>query len=171
MADPFVAEIRMFAGTFAPYGWFFCDGTEIPISEYETLFTLIGTTYGGNGATTFKLPDLRSRIPLHQSNLAAEPYQLGQQGGSETVTLTPQQIPPHNHPLTATAGSATSSSPQGSLLASWSNTPYAPAAGTPVALAPGSIGATGGSQPHTNMPPFLAVNFIIAWWGIYPSQS
>lgn len=167
MAQPYVGEIRMFAGNFAPAGWMFCDGQLLPISEYETLFQLIGTTYGGDGQSTFALPNMQSRIPLHQGN----GYILAETGGAEDITLTVNQIPAHSHPTVAAAASGTSASPQGNVLASWADTPYAPLPGTPVALAPTAVVAAGGSQPHTNMPPYTAVNFIISLYGIFPSPT
>lgn len=167
MAQPYIGEIRMFAGNFAPAGWMFCDGQLLPISENDTLFTLIGTTYGGDGQETFALPNLQSRIPLHQGN----GFILAETGGAEEITLTAPQIPAHSHPVLAAAASGTSASPQGNVLASWADTPYAPMPGTPVALAATAVDATGGNQPHNNMPPYTAVNFIISLFGIYPSQT
>lgn len=167
MAQPYVGEIRMFAGNFAPSGWAFCDGQWLPISENETLFQLIGTTYGGDGESTFVLPDLRGRIPLHQGNGRI----LAETGGAEEITLTQQQIPAHRHPTLAAAASGTSASPQGNVLASWADTPYASLPGTPVALAPSAVDPAGGSQPHNNMPPYTAVSFIISLFGIFPSPT
>lgn len=169
MAQPYVGEIRMFAGNFAPAGWQFCSGQLLSISEYETLFQLIGTTYGGDGASNFALPDMQGRLPLHPG----PGFTLAETGGAEEVTLTVQQLPHHRHvPLAATV-SGTSASPQGNVLASWADTPFAPVAGSPapVALAPGSVDPAGGSQAHTNMPPYLAVSFIISLFGIFPSQT
>jgi microcystin-dependent protein len=172
MAQPYVGEIRMFAGNFAPNGWMFCSGQLLPISENETLFQLIGTTYGGDGESTFALPNMQSRIPLHQGN----GFILAETGGEEEITLTVNQIPAHSHPTVAAAASGTSASPQGNVLASWADTPYAPMPDAPapdssVALAPTAVVAAGGSQPHNNMPPFLAVNFIISLFGIFPSPT
>lgn len=172
MAQPYVGEIRMFAGNFAPAGWEFCDGRLIPISENDTLFALIGTTYGGDGQETFALPNMQGRIPMHQGN----GYTLAETGGVESVTLSTQQIPGHSHPTLAAAASGTSASPQGNVLATWAGTPYAsmpvaPAPDTSVALAPTAMDSAGGSQSHENMPPFLAVNFIISMFGIFPSQA
>lgn len=167
MAQPYVGEIRMFAGNFAPAGWNFCEGQLLPISENETLFQLIGTTYGGDGETTFALPDLRGRIPIHQGN----GFILAETGGAEEITLTVQQIPAHSHPMLASSATASQTTPQTTLLA----TPTVPdlyrvgTANTP--LAPQSIGSTGGSQPHTNFQPYLCVNFIISLFGIFPSQT
>lgn len=170
MAQPYVGEIRMFAGNFEPAGWMICDGRLLPISENDTLFNLIGTTYGGDGESTFALPDLRGRVPLHQSSGAGATYVLGETGGVEEVTLSTQQIPAHSHPPVA-AASGSSPSPQGNVLAGWADAPYAPHSGTPVVLAPQAVDQVGGNQAHSNMPPYLALNFIISLFGIYPSQT
>jgi microcystin-dependent protein len=167
MAQPYVGEIRMFAGNFAPAGWMFCEGQLLPISEYETLFNLIGTTYGGDGQSTFALPDLRGRIPLHFGN----GFTLAETGGVETVTLTVSQIPAHSHALLGTSSNATAPSPASdvyaqSLTVSFYNS------GTPnAAMAAGTGGSTGGSQPHNNFQPYLCVDFIISLFGIFPSQT
>lgn len=166
MAQPYVGEIRMFGGNFAPAGWAFCDGSILPISEYETLFTLIGTTYGGNGQTTFALPDLRGRVPIHMGS----GYTLAQTGGVESVTLTTNQIPSHGHtPNASNTGGV--DNPNNSF---WANTttgkPYT-AAPPVVQMNAATIAATGGSQPHDNMIPFLCVSYIISLYGIYPSPT
>jgi microcystin-dependent protein len=169
MAQPYVGEIRMFAGNFAPAGWMFCDGQILPISENETLFNLIGTTYGGDGQSTFALPDLRSRLPLH---FGAD-YALAETGGAEEVTLTANQIPLHTHSLLATSDTATTSSPTGAVFAASTGattSPYGTDAPT-TTLNPQSVGTVGGSQPHTNLQPFLCVNFIISLFGIFPSPN
>jgi microcystin-dependent protein len=169
MAQPYVGEIRMFAGNFAPAGWMFCEGQLLPISEYETLFNLIGTTYGGDGQSTFGLPELRGRIPLHFGN-GLTPAQMG---GAETVTLTVQQIPAHSHPLLATLNQGAQNPPAQQLLAQ-SPTQNAFPYGTdvpPATLNPGSISSVGGSQPHNNFQPYLCVDFIISLFGIFPSQT
>jgi len=167
MAQPYVGEIRMFAGNFAPAGWMFCEGQLLPISEYETLFNLIGTTYGGDGQSTFGLPDLRGRVPIHFGN----GFILAETGGAEEITLTVSQIPAHSHPLLATTTIATDPNAQNNVLAQSSQFfPYVnvnPAA----AMAPASIGSTGGSQPHNNFQPYLCVDFIISLFGIFPSQT
>ena len=167
MAQPYVGEIRLFAGNFAPAGWMFCDGQLLPISENETLFQLIGTTYGGDGQSTFRLPDLQSRVPIHQGN----GFVIAQTGGVEEVTLTLQQIPIHSHPLLASADPANSPNPAGNVLAETiSTTPYF--AGPPaVGLAPQSIAPVGGSQPHQNLQPYQCINYIISLFGIFPSQT
>jgi microcystin-dependent protein len=167
MAQPYVGEIRMFAGNFAPAGWMFCEGQLLPISENETLFQLIGTTYGGDGESTFALPDLRGRIPLHQGISFA----LAETGGAEEVTLTASQIPSHTHPMLATTSIANDASPGNNLLAQ-SNTfdPYQSTEGGS-AMTAQSIGPVGGSQPHTNFQPYLCVDFIISLFGIFPSPT
>ena len=166
MAQPYVGEIRMFAGNFAPAGWMFCEGQLLPISENETLFQLIGTTYGGDGESTFALPDLRGRIPIHQGN----GFILAETGGAEEITLSVNQIPAHTHPMLASSATASQTTPQTTVLA----TPTVPdiyrASAANVALAP-SIGSTGGSQPHTNFQPYLCVDFIISLFGIFPSPT
>ena|SRR5436309_13461148 len=169
MAQPYVGEIRMFAGNFAPAGWMFCEGQLLPISEYETLFNLIGTTYGGDGQSTFALPDLRGRIPLHFGN----GFTLAETGGVETVTLTVSQIPAHSHALLGTGNFGDKTSPQGNVGAKASvvnvsgygtDQPTTP-------VSPASIGPVGGSQPHNNFQPYLCVDFIISLFGIFPSQT
>lgn len=168
MAQPYVGEIRMFGGNFAPVGWEFCQGQVMPISEYDVLFNLIGTTYGGDGESTFALPDLRGRLPLHQGN----GFILAETGGAEEVTLTPTQIPVHSHPLGAVNSLAGNQvSPAGNLPAiSFNVVPYlndtVSGAFDPTAVTP-----AGGSQPHTNFQPYLCISFIISMYGIYPSPT
>ena len=169
MAQPYVGEIRMFAGNFAPAGWMFCEGQLLPISENETLFQLIGTTYGGDGESTFALPDLRGRIPIHQGNS----FILAETGGAEEITLTVNQIPAHGHPLLATSNTATDSLPTTNVLAQTKTAGiflYLEDVPT-VNAAPTSITSVGGSQPHTNFQPYLCVNFIISLFGIFPSPT
>ena len=168
MAQPYVGEIRIFAGNFAPAGWMFCDGQLLPISENETLFQLIGTTYGGDGQSTFALPDLRGRLPLHQGN----GFVLAETGGAEEITLTVNQIPSHSHPHVARGSSGGDSSPAGAVLAQTDGTiqPYISDAAS-VNMNPASVTSVGGSQPHTNMQPYLCVNFIISLFGIFPSPT
>lgn len=165
MSQPYVGEIRMFAGNFAPAGWMFCEGQLLPISEYETLFNLIGTTYGGDGQSTFALPDLRGRLPIHMGS----GFTLAETGGVETVTLTTSQIPVHSHPVLATNNSNTASLPGGNFLATGPDIYDQNKAGT-ITMAP-AIGSTGGSQPHDNFQPYLCVDFIISLFGVFPSQS
>jgi microcystin-dependent protein len=167
MAQPYVGEIRIFAGNFAPAGWMFCEGQHLPISENETLFNLIGTTYGGDGQSTFALPDLRGRLPIHQGN----GFTLAEMGGVEEVTLTTQQIPVHTHPLGGSGGNGTQVNPAGNFLAS-STVVTAYAVETPnSAMAATAIAPVGGSQPHTNFQPYLCVDFIISLFGIYPPPN
>jgi microcystin-dependent protein len=167
MAQPYVGEIRMFAGNFAPAGWMFCDGQLLPISENETLFQLIGTTYGGDGESTFALPDLRGRIPIHQGNN----FTMAEAGGAETITLTVQQIPAHGHPLLAANSVANSPNPNDNVLGESSAISLYQSGNAAAAMAPQSISSVGGSQPHTNFQPYLCVNFIISLFGIFPSQT
>lgn len=167
MAQPYVGEIRMFAGNFAPVGWMFCEGQLLAISENETLFQLIGTTYGGDGQSTFALPDLRGRIPLHQGN----GFALAQTGGVEEVTLTVQQIPAHAHALLATINQASATNPTSALLAKPDKNLYRPEPASVVGLAAQSISPVGGSQPHVNLQPYLCIDFIISLFGIFPQPS
>ena len=169
MAQPFVGEIRMFAGNFPPNGWMFCEGATIPIAENDVLFTLIGTTYGGDGQETFQLPDLQGRIPLHQGTAPEGTYQMGEKAGTESVTLTVQQIPAHTHRLTA-SGEAGSTSNAANALVATGPTVYRPAPAV-APMAPASITAQGGSQPHDNMQPFLCINYIISLFGLFPSPN
>ncbi len=167
MSSPYVGEIRMFAGNFAPAGWMFCDGQLLPISENETLFNLIGTTYGGDGQSTFALPDLRGRIPLHFGN----GFTLAETGGVETVTLTVNQIPSHTHAFLASSETGALTTPGGNVLASSFNvTPYINDV-TNSNMNVGAITQTGGSQPHNNFQPYLCIDFIISLFGIFPSQT
>lgn len=167
MAQPYVGEVRMFAGNFAPAGWMFCEGQLLPISENETLFNLIGTTYGGDGESTFALPDLRGRVPIHQGN----GFILAETGGAEEITLTPAQIPQHSHPFLATSGPGGSSSPQGNAIAEPPNISIYLQDSTTGNLNSAVISSVGGSQPHTNFQPYLCINFIISLFGIFPSPT
>jgi microcystin-dependent protein len=168
MGNPYVGEIRMFGGNFAPAGWAFCEGQLLAISQNDVLFNLIGTTYGGDGQETFALPDLRGRIPIHQGN----GFTIAEASGTETVTLTVQQIPVHQHTPVASNDSGAAQSPQNGYWA-------ATAAGTQIYSAPAgvnpmhpqAIAPTGGSQPHENMAPYLCVNFILSLFGVFPSQT
>ena len=172
MAQPYVGEIRMFAGNFAPAGWMFCDGTTLPISENEVLFQLIGTTYGGDGEETFNLPNLQSRVPIHAGTNQGITYQIGEMAGTEQETLSTQQIPNHTHPLTASTTLGNSANPGGAVLAQTpaSITPYIEDAGS-LAMNAAAITPAGGSQPHENVQPFLCINYIISLFGIFPSQT
>ncbi len=168
MAQPYVGEIRMFAGNFAPGGWMFCEGQLLPISEYETLFQLIGTTYGGDGESTYALPDLRGRIPTHQGN----GFILAGTGGAEEITLTVSQISSHSHPLLVSTDFAQETSPDGKVFARTPATEgYRKINNLDVNMNPGLVSAVGGSQPHTNFQPYLCVNFIISLFGIFPSPT
>jgi microcystin-dependent protein len=177
MSEPFIGQVMMFAGNFAPRGWAFCQGQLLSIAQNTALFSILGTTYGGNGQTTFALPDLRGRYPMQPGQgPGLSPRTLGEQGGSETVTLISTQMPAHTHSHTAFAEAGDSISPQGNfnagLTLSGSGTQeslYASSANT--TMNPASIGVAGGSQPHNNMPPFLCINFIIALEGIFPSRN
>lgn len=164
----FLGEIRMFAGTFAPVGWAFCAGQLQPISENEALFMLLGTTYGGDGQETYALPDLRGRVPIHQGTT----FVMGEQGGTEEVTLTSQQIPIHTHPFVASTDAGTQASPIGFVPAA-SNVvkiyKASPAPNSPMAAQ--STTPAGGSQPHENMQPYVAVSYIISLFGPFPSQN
>jgi len=167
MAQPYVGEIRMFAGNFAPAGWMFCEGQLLPISEYETLFNLIGTTYGGDGQSTFALPDMRGRIPLHFGN----GFTLAETGGVETVTLTTSQIPAHSHPLAASVDAGDQGNPNNAVLAQ-NAAVFLYVEDVPITnTGAQAIGNTGGSQPHDNFQPYLCVDFIISLFGIFPSQT
>ena len=172
MSDPFVGEIRMFAGNFAPQGWALCDGQLLAISQNDVLFSLVGTTYGGDGQNTFGLPDLRGRIPLHMGQgPGLSSRTIGQNGGSETVTLTPAQLPAHGHVLNADSGAANSTDPLGRLpAASTGSSTYGNLAPS-VAMRADAVASAGGNQAHDNMMPFLCINFIIALFGIYPSRN
>jgi microcystin-dependent protein len=174
MSQPYVGEIRMFGGNFAPAGWAFCNGALISISENETLFNLIGTTYGGDGQETFALPDLQGRIPIHagQGPSISQNYQLGEKAGVESVTLSTQQIPTHNHGgLLASNDPSNSLIPTSNVVSTPLNiTPYFAGAAS-VPLNASSLQPVGGSQPHDNMIPFLVVSFIISLYGIFPSQT
>jgi microcystin-dependent protein len=171
MAQPYVGEIRMFGGNFAPAGWMFCEGQLLPISEYETLFNLIGTTYGGDGQSTFALPDLRGRLPIHQGS----GFTLAETGGAESVTLNLQAIPSHSHPVTATttgqvlapAGNAIPAQPSSNQAGVAIYSTNAPA----TVLQPATVGSSGGNQPHDNFQPYLCVDFIISLFGIFPSPT
>ena len=160
----YVGEIRMFAGNFAPAGWMFCEGQLVAISENETLFTLVGTTYGGDGESTFALPDLRGRVPVHQGTALV----MGQAGGVEEVTLTVSQFPAHGHPMAASTAIATQSSPGANVVAQSAAADLYVEDATTQNLAANTGGPVGGSQPHTNLAPYLCISFIISLFGEYP---
>jgi microcystin-dependent protein len=163
----------MFGGNFAPVGWALCQGQLLPISTYDALYSLLGTTYGGDGTTTFALPDLRGRVPVHQGTSQGTTYTLGQRGGEESVTITNNQIPGHSHGAAANSGSGTTAVPTGNYWAASSQqAQYVPGT-TPglQSMSAASVSTVGGGLPHDNMLPFLAVNFIIALEGIFPPRS
>lgn len=171
MSTPYVGEIRLFAGSFAPLGWMFCQGQMLSIAEHEVLFQLIGTTYGGDGQNTFALPDLRGRVPLHQGQgPGLSPRNIGEMAGVETVTLTPAQLPAHSHVLQASAATATVTTPGGALLAPTAVASYDNGAAS-TAMAAAAVGTAGGNQPHENMAPTLAISYIISLFGIFPSPT
>ena len=166
---PYIGEIRMFAGNFAPAGWMFCEGQLLPISENETLFQLIGTTYGGDGQSTFALPDLRGRVPIHQGN----GFILAETCGAESITLTVNQIPAHSHPLLGSTRVAVDVNPEARVVAgtgaagAFSYVEDVPSQN----LAPAAVTPVGGSQPHENFQPYLCIDFIISLFGIFPSPT
>ncbi len=171
MSSPYIGEIRMFGGNFAPAGWAFCDGSLLSIAENDALFNLIGTTYGGDGQNTFALPDLRGRAPLHAGQgPGLSNYTLGQAGGTESVTLTPNQLPAHSHLAQGQTAAGSQTSPSNGVWAASTlnqfsaNTPTQP-------FAANAVGMSGGSQPHDNMMPYATINYIISLFGIYPSQA
>ncbi len=173
MSEPFVGEIRMFAGNFAPRGWAYCDGQLLAVSQNDALFSLLGTIYGGDGRTTFGLPDMRGRIPIHAgTGPGLSPRQLGSKAGSENETLTVNQLPSHTHPMQASSEAASSPNPPDQVLAeSITDRVYRPNTAPDVNMASSSVSTIGGSRSHTNLMPFLCVHFIIALFGIYPSRN
>lgn len=175
MSTPFIGEINLFAGIFAPRGWHFCDGTLLEVASYQALFSLLGTTYGGDGRTNFALPDLRGRIPLCPGQGPdLNDYRLGQKGGSETVTLTAKETATHTHSLMASTTASTLSDPTGNVLAQPSRTGemyQTDASSNLVNMSTAAIGNTGGGQAHENRQPYLACYYIIALEGIYPQRS
>jgi len=179
MSDPFLGEIRMVGFNFAPTGWALCNGQTLSISQYAALFALLGTTFGGNGTTTFNLPNLQGRVPIHQGNGAGlSPYVMGEAGGAENVTLLSNQMPAHNHLVNVNNAAGNSADPTGKILAETATESRPPvltqtytsnaATGT---LAPTAVSIAGGNVPHANLQPFLTVNFIIALVGIFPTRD
>jgi microcystin-dependent protein len=178
--DPILGEVRIFAGTFAPNGWFFCDGSTLPISQYAALFSLLGTNYGGDGVQTFKVPDLRGRAPVHSGNgqgINVSRYEVGQTAGVENANITTLQMPAHTHIINAVSSEATTLQPTTAYPASSPGDPVSGAGvniysqATPdVTMSPGAIAPAGGGQPFNIVQPVLGINFIIAWQGIYPSR-
>jgi microcystin-dependent protein len=172
MGQPYVGEIRMFAGNFAPNGWMTCEGQPLPISENAVLFQLIGTTYGGDGESTFNLPNLASRVPIHKgTGPDGTTYQLGEMAGTEQETLTVQQIPNHTHPFVVSVDLATVNSPTNAVLAQSGQVDMYRVGTGSVSFSPNAITPVGGSQPHENTQPFLCINFIISLFGVYPSPT
>ena len=177
MSDPFLGEIRLVGFTFAPQGWALCDGQLLSIAQNTALFSLLGTTYGGNGQTTFALPDLRGRVPIHPGQGSGlSNYALGEQSGSENVSLNVSQLPAHNHPLASSNQPGSGSNPSGNFPAvlnepSGSIAVNGYLASSNSTLNPAAIGIAGGNQPHPNLQPLLCVNYIICLQGIYPSRS
>lgn len=174
--DSYVGDIRLFAGTYAPRGWVLCNGALLSISDYQTLFTLIGTTYGGDGQTTFAVPDLRGRVPVGQGvGPGLAPRVIGQVYGSESVTLLAAQMPQHSHVPSATTAAATSPQPGGMLFAQTGvDNLYGPVPATdpkPETMAPNAVSTAGGSQAHDNIMPSMAINYIIAVVGVFPSRN
>jgi len=173
VGQPFVGEIRMFGGNFAPSGWAFCQGQLMPISENDTLFNLIGTTYGGDGQETFGIPDLQGRLPVHagQGPGLSQNYQIGEKAGVESVTLTTNQIPVHTHPFMASTAVANSNSPTNQVIAQSTQRAAYFEASTTTNLAASAVSPAGGSQPHDNFQPYLCISFIISLFGVYPTQN
>jgi microcystin-dependent protein len=172
MGEPFVGEIRMFAGNFPPSGWAFCNGQTMPISENETLFNLIGTTYGGDGQETFNLPDLQGRVPMHAgTGKDGITYTLGEKAGTESVTLTTQQIPVHNHAFVASQAIAGQANASGNVNAQSASIDWYIEDTPSVNMSANSITSAGGSQPHENLQPYLVIDFILSLFGVFPSQN
>jgi microcystin-dependent protein len=167
MAEPFLSEIRIMSFSFAPKGWALCDGQLLPINQNQALFSLLGTTYGGDGRVNFALPDLRSRAPIHMGS----GHTLGERGGEQAHTLSISEIPAHVHAAMASSSTGDDPNPGGHVLASPLNATYGPSGGSATALATQAVANTGGSQAHLNMQPFLVLNFCIALQGIFPSQT
>ncbi|MCF8245476.1 MAG: tail fiber protein [Saprospiraceae bacterium] len=172
--EPFIGEIKLFAGNFAPRGWAFCDGQLLPINQHQALFSILGTNFGGDGRSTFGLPDLRGRVSVHPGNgPGLSSYRIGEKGGAETVTLTVNQLPSHSHSLNANKGNGNTSDTPGASLADskGSDRDYNKSGAVDTEMSKNSIGATGGGQPIENRQPYLAINYIIALQGVFPSRS
>lgn len=171
--DPFIGEVILFAGNFAPRGWAFCDGQLLPINQYSALFSILGTTYGGDGRTTFALPDLRGRVPIHEGHgPGLSDYRLGAKGGQEHVTLTLNQMPSHNHHVNAVSSAGNDANPQNNFPANTVGFDREYSAANPdIQMNGNMISNTGGGQSHENRQPFLALNYIIALQGVFPSRS
>jgi microcystin-dependent protein len=172
LSSPFVAEIRMFCSNFAPVGWALCNGQLLPISQNTALFSILGTTYGGDGKTTFALPNLQGMSPMGQGDgEGLAPAVLGQVGGAATVTLTTSEIPAHTHRALGVADAGSTPSPSGATWAKESHEMYTSSASARTPMGPAALASQGGGQPHNNLPPYLVVNFIIALQGVFPSRS
>ena len=170
MSQPYVGEIRLFAGNFPPNGWQFCDGQLLSIAQNPVLFDLIGTTYGGDGVATYALPDMRGRVPVHQGRSTGSTYVMGQSGGAENVTLAASQMPAHTHAMSASTSAASAAHGPAEVLGSSTMSLYG--SGTPnMAMDPNAITQVGGGQPHPNVPPFVALSYIISLFGIFPTQN
>ena len=166
MSTPFLAEIKIISWNYAPKGWALCNGQFLPINQNQALFSLLGTTFGGNGQTTFALPDIRGRIPIHMGS----GHTLGEKAGQEFVTITQQTMPQHIHFVNVNSGTGNATIPTGAILAKAPANAYAPPANL-AAMAPLSVGNVGGSQPHEDRQPYLVLNYIIALQGIFPSRN
>ncbi len=171
MSAPYVGEIRMFGGNFAPAGWKTCDGELLPISEYDTLFNLIGTTYGGDGQNTFALPNLAARLPIHVGSNGTSTYTLAENGGVTSVTVNTNQIPAHSHSFLASGNTAGNSSPSNNTVGAVGATQIYHNSNPTSAMAANLLSPAGGSQPHDNMQPYLAISYIISLFGVYPSPT
>jgi microcystin-dependent protein len=171
MSEPFLAEVRIVGFNFAPRGWAFCDGQILPINQNQSLYSLLGTTYGGDGRTSFALPDLRGRVPMHVGSSNGTSHTEGQKSGEETHTLAANEMPQHKHVVMASSNAATVTNPQGNVLAATTSDVYTDSTTNLVSLASGSSLNTGGSQAHDNMQPYLALNFCIALQGLFPSRN
>jgi microcystin-dependent protein len=171
MAQPYIGEIKMFAGNFAPAGWAYCNGQLMPISENDALFTLIGTTYGGDGQETFGLPDLQGRVPVHMGQGISQTYQIGEKAGVETVTVGVPQMPQHNHALLAASGAGTSANVEQKVMAASPSVQLYTQDVASVSLAAAAALGSGGSQPHENLMPYLTISFIISLYGVFPTQT
>jgi microcystin-dependent protein len=170
MSEPFLAEVRIVGFNFAPRGWAFCDGQILPINQNQSLYSLLGTTYGGDGRTSFALPEMRGRVPIHVGSSNGSSHLLGQKSGEETHTLSANEVPQHTHVLNATTNSATSDSPTGKYLARGAADAYGPLTNM-ANMGTGTVANVGGGQAHENMQPYIAVNFCIALTGLFPSRN
>lgn len=171
MSEPFLAEIRMVGFNFAPRGWAFCDGQILPINQHQALYSLLGTTYGGDGRTSFALPDLRGRVPIHVDSSNGGSHTLGQKGGEETHTLSANEMPSHTHTVQATSAAGNNPNPSGRVLAGSAPSELYSAASALKAMRSGTITNTGGGQAHNNMQPYQVLNFCIALQGLFPSRN